>query len=262
MVHRASVLACLICGLSIATFAASLQTGFLNRSINVDGKAYRYVVYVPSNWTTDQKWPVILFLHGAGERGSDGLKQSQVGIGGAVRLHSERYPFVIVMPQCPEGQWWSQPAMQKLALATLETEMQEFNGDTRRVYLTGLSMGGYGTWAIAESNPTKFAAIAPVCGGVSISERLAKLTGLPETHDDNIFSEAAQKVRTIPVWIYHGGADATVPVSESQNMTKALRNLGADVSYTEYPGVGHNSWDNAYGDADFPQWLLGQELKQ
>ncbi len=262
MVRRAAALTYLLLCLSLAALAANPPTGFLNRSISVDGKAYRYVLYLPSNWTPDQKWPVILFLHGAGERGSDGLKQSQIGIGGAVRMHSERYPFVIVMPQCAEGQWWSQPAMQKMALATLDAEVKEFNGDPRRLYLTGLSMGGYGTWAFAENNPTKFAAIAPVCGGVSIPERLAKLLGVPATTDPNIFNEAAQKVRNIPTWIYHGGADPTVPVSESQNMTKALRDLGADVSYTEYPGVGHNSWDNAYGEADFPQWLLAQELKQ
>jgi predicted peptidase len=262
MVRRFALVTWLFVLYASLVFAADkAQTGFLNRTITVEGSTYPYVVYVPSDWTPQQKWPVILFLHGAGERGSDGLKQSEVGLGRAVRLHPERFPFIVVMPQCPEGLWWPQAAMEKMALAALDAEIHEYNGDPSRIYLTGLSMGGYGTWAIAANNPAKFAAIAPVCGGVSISEHLAKLTGFPVTHDASVFTETAQKVRNIPVWIYHGGADPTVPVTESQNMTKALQQLGADVSYTEYPGLGHNSWDSAYGEADFPQWLLAQQLK-
>ena len=263
MVRRTVVATCLLILCSSFILAADKpQTGFLNRTLAMYGTTYKYVVYVPADWSPNQKWPVIIFLHGAGERGSDGLKQSEVGLGRAVRLHPERFPFVIVMPQCPEELRWTIAAMQQFALAALDSEIQEFNGDPTRVYLTGLSMGGFGTWALAGDNPNKFAAIAPVCGGVSVNERLSRLTGIPVTTDPDVFNKAAQKVRHVPIWVYHGESDPTVSVSESRNMVKTLQQLGADVSYTEYPGVGHNSWDNAYNEADFPQWLLAQQSKQ
>lgn len=234
------------------------ETGFLNRMITVDGVSYRYQVYVPVDWTAEKKWPVVLFLHGAGERGEDGLVQTEEGLGTAIRNHADRYPEVVVMPQCRKNIWWTAPAMQAQALAALEASVKEFNGDRTRLYLTGLSMGGYGTWAIAAANPGKFAAIAPVCGGI----RIPPSADVPQQElPEDPYSVVAKKIGSTPVWIFHGGADRTVPVSESRKMNEALQSLEANVRYTEYEGVGHNSWDRAYAEPEFAVWLFGQKLK-
>ena len=142
------------------------DTGFLNRLVKVGSSTYRYQVYLPVNWKKNQKWPVLLFLHGAGERGEDGLIQTEVGIGTAIRHHQDRFPCIVVFPQCRKEVWWTAPEMEYQALKALEQTILEFKGDRRRVYLTGLSMGGYGTWSIASKYPDRFAALAPICGGL------------------------------------------------------------------------------------------------
>ena len=240
--------------------AASPETGFLNRKIAVDGTESRYVVYVPSDWNVARAWPVVLFLHGAGERGTDGLIQSEVGLGSAIRRHADRFPAVVVMPQCADDVWWTAPAMQALALAALDAAVREFHGDPARVYLTGLSMGGYGTWAIAANNPGRFAALAPVCGGIRRPARLGIDENASTAGDP--YAEAARKVGRTPIWIFHGGADDTVPVSESRRMAEALKAAGNAARYTEYEGVGHNSWDKAYDEAEFARWLFAQRLEK
>ena len=240
---------------------AAPETGFLNRTVTLEGTSYRYVVYVPIDWTSNRKWPIVLFLHGAGERGDDGLQQSQVGIGGAIRTHSDRFPAIVVMPQCRKNIWWQAPSMEAQAIAALDAATREFNGDPERTYLTGLSMGGYGTWDLAGKMANRFAAIAPICGGIKLPARLAKDTGVIQTDSADIYTAAAKKVVSIPIWVFHGGADPTVPVNESRNMVAALKALHADVRYTEYDGVGHNSWDKAYSEPDFPVWLFSQKLK-
>jgi predicted peptidase len=236
------------------------ETGFLNRTIRVGATSYHYQVYVPPGWSKKQKWPVILFLHGAGERGDDGLIQTEVGIGTAIRRHADRVPAIVVFPQCLKNRWWPEPEMQAQALKALDQSIKEFNGDTARVYLTGISMGGYGTWAIAANNPSRFAALAPVCGGVRTPPRVAIPSGTPEAATaSDPYQVVAQKVGGTPVWIFHGGADTVVPVSESRNMAEALKAAGRNVRYSEYEGVGHNSWDKAYGEPEFFSWLLSQQ---
>jgi predicted peptidase len=230
------------------------ETGFLNRTAEVGGVIYGYQVYVPAEWNSSRKWPVILFLHGAGERGNDGLLQTQVGIATAVRLKSERFPAVIVMPQCRRNTWWTEPAMEAQALKALEKTVKEFKGDPARIYLTGLSMGGYGTWSLAAKHPGRFAALAPICGGVRPPRRMAQ-----EPQEADPYSGVAAKIGKTPVWIFHGGADKTVPVSESRSMNEALKAAGGNVKYSEYEGVGHNSWDKAYGEPEFITWLLAQK---
>src|SRR5215813_8159557 len=153
---------------------AKTETGFLNRTLKIGATVHRYQVYVPADWNAKKKTPVILFLHGAGERGDDGVIQTEVGIGGRVRRHADRAQAIIVFPQCLKNRWWSEPEMQAVALTALDQSIKEFNGDTERIYLTGISMGGYGTWAIASEHPNRFAAIAPVCGGVKVPDALAK----------------------------------------------------------------------------------------
>lgn len=226
----------------LAALPAAAQapvTGFLDKAAKVGANSYPYVVYVPRDYTPTQSLPVILFLHGSGERGTDGLKQSQVGLGGAVRMHPERYHALVVMPQCaPNARWDGE--MVDFALQALNDVVKEYHGDKDRLYLTGLSLGGYGSWNIAAQHPDMFAAVVPVCGG-----------GKPEN---------AAKLKNLPIWVFHGAADPTVPVVRSQEMVEALKAAGSTlVKYTEYPGVGHNSWDNAYNEAELPVWLFAQK---
>jgi predicted peptidase len=237
---------------------ARTETGFLNRTIKVKGVDYRYQVYLPIDYTKSKKWPVILFLHGAGERGDDGLAQTQVGLGGSIRFHPERWPAVVVMVQCRKGSFWTAPEMIEMALAALDVSMKKFNGDKSRVYLTGLSMGGYGSFAIGAKDH-RFAAIVPICGGVILPRR-ANLPAQPERSGDP-YMETAKGIGNTPIWIFHGAADPTVPVTESQKMVEALKAAGANPKYTEYPGVTHNSWDKAYGEEELPKWLFEQRLK-
>jgi predicted peptidase len=242
--------------------ARERDTGFLDRTVRVGDDSYRYQVYVPAGWSKKKKWPVILFLHGAGERGGDGLIQTEVGIGTAIRRHAERVPAIVVFPQCLKDRWWPEPQMQAQALKALDEAIKEFNGDADRVYLTGISMGGYGTWAIAANNPSKFAALAPVCGGVRTPPRVAIPQGTPDANGaDDPYKVVAQKVGATPVWVFHGGADPVVPVTESQKMVEALKASGGNVRYSEYEGVGHNSWDRAYAEPEFFPWLLSQKRR-
>ncbi len=235
------------------------ETGFLNRTVKVGAENYPYQVYVPANWTKAKKWPVILFLHGAGERGNDGLIQTEIGIGTAIRRHPDRIPAIVVMPQCAKNHWWLQPEMQAQALKALEQTMKEFNGDATRTYLTGLSMGGNGTWAIASSNPGKFAAIAPVCAPARISPKY-NVQAKPEDTSEERYQTYAAKIGKTPVWVFHGDADPVVPVTESRLMVEALKAAGGDVRYNEYPGVGHDSWNKAYAEPDLFSWLLSHQL--
>lgn len=239
---------------------AKTETGFLNRKATVGSTTYGYQVYVPADWNAKQRWPVVLFLHGAGERGSDGIIQTEVGVGTAIRRYSERAKCVVVFPQCLKNRWWSEPEMQAQALKALELSVKEFRGDSERLYLTGISMGGYGTWAIASANPGKFAALAPVCGGVRLPQRIAEQLKLPATQGEDPYTPVAQLVGKTPVWIFHGAADSVVPVAESRKMHEALKAVGGNVKYSEYEGVNHNSWDKAYAEADFFNWLLAQRL--
>jgi predicted peptidase len=242
----------------VTTTMNAAETGFLRRTIRSGELTIPYTVYVPPQWTAGAKWPVILFLHGAGERGTDGEKQTAVGLGRAVRLTPERFPALIVFPQAPEDmRWIGAPA--DAALAALDETIAAFNGDPRRVYLTGLSLGGYGTWHLALAAPDRFAAIVPVCGGIVPAGSATSVARSPLTEgasDPYAFTAAA--LRKVPVWIFHGADDPVVLPSESRRMRDALEAAGADVHYTEYEGVGHDSWTRAYGEAALWEWMFAQ----
>jgi predicted peptidase len=238
------------------------DTGFLDRTIIQQGETYKYQVFVPDNWGPQQKWPIILFLHGAGERADDGLQQTDVGIGTAIRNDRTRIPAIVVMPQCRKNLWWIQPLMEDLAIATLEAATKEFHGDPQRTYLTGLSMGGYGAWRLAEKYPGRFAALIVICGGLRppagtlrAHPELARWTPADEPKS---YSEAAAKIGKVPVWIFHGSDDEIVPVTESQRMLAAMKQIGAEVHYTEYPGVRHVSWDKAFDEPKLFPWLFSK----
>lgn len=237
--------------------AKKTETGFLDRTISIAGTEYKYQVFVPENWTNKQKWPVILFLHGAGERGDDGLIQTEVGIGTAIRRYRDRFPAVVVMPQCRKNVWWAESSMADVAMATLAVAQKEFHGDPDRTYLTGLSMGGYGTWYLAGKYPGKFAAIVPICGGILVPD----MARMQSADDSAPYTEAAKKIGSqTPVWIFHGADDPTVPVTESRRMNDAMKALGGEVHYTEYPGVGHNSWEKAYAEPELLTWMLSKTM--
>jgi predicted peptidase len=238
------------------------ETGFLNRTARVAASTYRYQVYVPADFTPERTWPVVLFLHGAGEGGSNGLLQTDVGLGPALRRAPERFPALAVFPQSPRGHPWRGP-MAELALHTLERTVEEFNGDPERLSLTGVSMGGYGTWRLALDHPHRFAAIVPICGGLDVPGRRG-LSEQLEEEDAPVpepFLAAARQLRHLPTWVFHGADDAIIPVSESRLAVQALSEVGAPVRYTEYPGVAHESWDPAYAEPELLPWLLAQTRK-
>ena len=235
--------------------AQSRQTGFLDRTVRVDGQEHRFQVYVPRNHRPSARTPVILALHGAGERGVDGLLQTEVGLGSALRRHADRYPAIVVFPQAaPDTAWQAQSA--KVALAALDQAMREFRGDPDRVYLMGLSLGGNGSWYLAYRHPERFAAMVVVCGFVQA------LRGYPAfAPGDDPYAAVAQRIARIPVWIAHGDADVVVPVEESRRMNAALKAAGADVRYVELPGVNHNAWDPTFRDEAVPAWLFAQRRR-
>lgn len=248
----------------IMAFNAQTQspaTGFLQRKVVLNEREYCYQVFIPKNYSAQQKWPMLLFLHGAGERGNDCNAHTLVGLGKIVRQQSATFPFIVVMPQCRRGQVWH-GEMEQQALQALEQTVVEFNGDRNRIYLTGLSMGGYGAFYFAANHPEKFAALVAICGGV-VPPRTFPFPpqAAAQIPQDQPYETIARKIRKTPVWIFHGSADRTIPVTESRNMAAALRALGGNVKYTEYEGVEHNSWDRAYAEKELFPWLLGQKLK-
>jgi predicted peptidase len=211
---------------------------------------------------------VILFLHGVGEGGEDGLLQTQVGLGPAIRQARERFPFIVVFPQARRDQLWA-GEMATLALKTLDQALKEFNGDPQRLYVTGISMGGFGTWYLAAKAPGKFAAIVPICGFVNVkrpdlpAERKAFiLKDNPFDKSPDPYVTVATQISKVPTWIFHGGADPVISPDESRRMFQTLKVSGFDVRYTEYEGVEHNSWDRAYAEPDLVPWLLSLRRPQ
>src|SRR5262249_18225588 len=138
--------------------AKKWETGFLDRTLVLGSTTYKYQVYIPQDWSPQEKWPIILFLHGGGESADDGLIQTQVGIGAAIREHRSRIPAIVVLPQCPKDRGWVQSETDDAAMAALEAATAEFHADADRTYLTGISMGGYETWHLAAKFPGRFAA--------------------------------------------------------------------------------------------------------
>ena len=195
-----------------------------------------YLLYLPEGYEEKESWPLLIFLHGAGERGDD-LKR--VKIHGPPKLieAGKQFPFIVVSPQCPTGEWWSTKQLELLAL--LDEIVKEYNVDEDRVYLTGLSMGGFGTWTLAAYAPERFAAIVPICGGgeVFATRRLAKM----------------------PTWVFHGAKDPIVPLERSEVMVDALKRRNDQVKFTVYPDAMHDSWTETYDNPELYEWLLKQQ---
>ncbi len=238
--------------------SAKPQTGILFRVATLEGRSYRYEVYVPSSWSPRHNWPVILFLHGIGHQGQYPAGSNTSVLARLFLSYQKPPQAIVVFPRCPTDATWIEPRMEKLALTALDQSLKEFHGDSHRVYLTGLSMGGYGTWYIASRNPGRFAALAPVCGGIR-APKTVPLPAVSTTSDP--YADVARKIGTTPVWMFHGSADEVINVDESRRMAAALKANGGNVRYTEYPGVNHNSWDKAYGEPDLIPWLLSKTLQ-
>ncbi len=214
--------------------SSDVQKGFLAKSLKLGEKEVKYVVYVPSSYDPAKPTPTIIFLNGMGECGSDGWRQVY-WLGGAIMLSPDKWPFIVVFPQKQNtpGLWEDEDDM---VMAALEATRRDYSVDASRIYLTGLSQGGHGTWAIAARHPDLFAAIAPICGWGS--------------------EEMAKKLTRMPVWAFHGDADTTVQPDRSREMAKWVEEAGGSCKLTIYPGVGHNSWDKAYRDEDLPGWFV------
>jgi predicted peptidase len=244
--------------LSAAMVAGTISAApaqFAERSVALHGKTYRYQVFIPADIKPHPA--VVLFLHGSGERGDDNQKQMSQGLPPWLKEHMD-FPAVVVIPQAPDDTEWTDEADANMALAALEQSVKEFKGDRKRLYLTGLSMGGYGSWQIAADNPDKFAAAIIICGGITPlpdpEGRQLFVHGVPAGKDP--FEWTAQKIGKTPVWIFHGGDDNVVPTEQSRKMNAALVKRGAEVKYTEFPGVNHGSWMKAYATPDLWEWAF------
>lgn len=225
-----------------------------------NGDTLPYRILLPLNYDANKKYPVIFFLHGRGESGSDNEKQLIHGASLFLRDSiREKYPAIIVFPQCPANSYWSNvqtiadprgkrsfyfipdgdPSLSmKLAIGLLDNIMLRYPVDAKRIYVMGLSMGGMGTFEIARRKPGLFAAAIPICGGAD-----------PST---------AIKIKNISWWIFHGAKDDVVLPAYSENMFKALKNAGARVKFTLYPDANHNSWDSAFAEPELLSWLFSR----
>jgi predicted peptidase len=242
----------LLGGISLASPSARAEeamSGLLTRTVKVGAATYNYQVYVPAKLSGQKKVPVIVFLHGIGQRGEGGFVPAQGSANAMLRGYLEQIPAIVLLPQCPRGHFWHDAEMERMVTESLRQTVAEFGGDEERLYLTGVSMGGFGAWHIASKFPGKFAALVPICGGSTL---LAA----------DRFTPVARGVGRTPVWVFHGAEDRIVPVSESRGIVAALKAAGGDVRYNEYAGVGHNVWLNVLAEPELLPWMLAQRLRR
>ena len=218
---------------------AQIPAAFSQAVIRTDRLSY--LLYTPTEYGADatKQWPLVLFLHGAGERGSE---LDKVAVHGPPKLvkQGRSFPFILVSPQCPGEQRWQPDVL----IGLLDGVQAKLRVDPKRVYVTGLSMGGYGTWSLASRYPERFAAVAPICGG---GERI----------DILLAGRRGPALKTLGIWAFHGAKDNVVPLDESERMVDAFKKTGnTDVKLTVYPDAGHDSWTEAYNTAELFEWLL------
>lgn len=199
----------------------------------------KYALFLPDGYNTqpEKSWPLILFLHGSGSRG-DNLKFLTQGRPMTYAQQTRDFPFILVAPQCPDGEQWESDTL----IALLDEIETKYHIDQDRVYLTGISMGGTGTWTLAIDHPERFAAIAPVCGRVILT--------------------LAYRIKDMPIWVFHGDKDNTVNISFSVDMIAKLKSEGAkNVEFTIYPGAGHSIGDTTYSNPKLYEWFLAHKRK-
>ncbi|WP_166820250.1 carboxylesterase family protein [Thalassoroseus pseudoceratinae] len=229
----ALVLGCTFIGTTMSEAAEADNVG-IQKPAKLEAKVpveLDYLLYLPKDYEKQDSWPLLLFLHGAGERGSN---LDLVKVHGPPKMiaNGHEFPFIVASPQCPKGKRWVPTPLMAL-IADLESR---YKVDSDRIYVTGLSMGGFGTWSLASYAPDRFAAIAPICGG---GERWA-----------------ARNMTKLPIWAFHGTADRAVPVERSEQMIEALKKVGGSPKLTLYPDVGHDSWTRTYENPKLYEWLL------
>ena len=220
-----------------------------------------YRLLKPDGYDRDKnvRYPLVVFLHGIGERGADNERQLLHGVKEFVKESTrKKHPCFLAVPQCPSDNLWvivtpwdvggnlslarspTQPTAMVLDL--IDSLCKEYRIDSDRIYLTGISIGGYGTWDLASRKPGLFAAAMPVCGGGDPAQ--------------------AEKLAKLPIWVFHGDADSSVPVERSRDMIAAIRKAGGEPKYTEYKGVGHDSWTPTYKDSEVFDWLFEQKKRK
>jgi predicted peptidase len=198
---------------------------------------YDFLLQLPDGYRTaprDRRWPLVLFLHGLGERGRDLQRVKTHGLPKLVE-EGKRFPFILISPQCPDDEWWNVLALEAL----IDHVAKKYRVDRERIYVTGLSMGGYGTWALAQRHPERYAAVVPICGGGEVRH--------------------APDLRNLPLWAFHGANDRTVPLKRSVEMIDAIRAAGGAPKFTIYPEGEHNVWDETYANPELWTWLLAQK---
>ncbi len=221
------------------------QGEIIEQKISLENQDYVYQQYVPPTAKQSGKLPVVVFLHGIRERGRGGYISGMFAQ--IVRQYLKQIPAIVLFPQCDRGKYWTEKTMDSMVLKITEKTFADFDADEQRIYLLGVSMGGYGVWHFASQYPKKFAALVSICGGSPI------ISG-------NRFEPIAEKVGNTPTWIFHGAEDKIVPVTESREMVKALKNQNANFKYSEYENVGHNVWLNALNEEKLLPWILAQKL--
>jgi predicted peptidase len=219
-----------------------------------EGEKLKYRLLKPADFDADKKYPLVVFLHGAGERGDDNEAQLVHCMAQfCTAEHRRQYPCYVLAPQCPAGQKWAdvdwsvdKPEYPEkisrsldLTLQVVEAMLADSAVDKNRLYLAGLSMGGYGTWDALARRPDLFAAAIPICGGGSV--------------------DTVAAFKDIPLWCFHGASDNVVNVEKSRDMIAALKTAGGEPRYTEYPGVGHDSWTQTFASEETFQWLFAQK---
>ena len=253
----------LLCGLLIVLLTAWVKGQDMEIMMkpeiysNASGEHMKYRIYLPEGIDKAGKCSLLMFLHGAGERGDDNKKQLKHCVKDIIAWAMEnKEPVILVAPQCPADSWWiniqwgagihamsAAPALpMKLVLELCDKVAAQYPVDQARIYIAGLSMGGYGTWEAIQRKPDYFAAAMPVCGGGD--EKLA------------------ERIRNVPVWAFHGDKDPTVPPERSRAMIAAMKKCGGTPLYTEYDGVGHDSWTRTFANPDVLRWLFDQKKKE
>jgi predicted peptidase len=245
----------LLLGCATARRGRLEDRGFLFRELTSSGRVYPYAVYVPRGYDPSRPWPLILFLHGMGESGTDGVRPIIQGIGSAILWASERWPAIVIFPQKPtQDSQWEQH--ETAVMTILDTVRGQYTVDPDRIYLTGLSQGGHGTWVLGARHHDLWAALVSICAYTAAPPRDAG-PGLPPAYTGTT-EQLAAGIGDLPLWIFHGDADDVVPPEQAREMARAMTALGHPPKLTIYPGVNHNSWDRAYAEEELSRWLLLQ----
>ncbi len=227
------VLLCIVSAAAVGAGEPKQVAAKLEKQIPVE---LDYLLYLPDDYDRKEAWPLVVFLHGAGERGDDLERVKKHGPPKLIE-QGKSFPAIVVSPQSAPRRWWHSQLLELTAL--VDEIVDKYKIDEDRVYLTGLSMGGFGTWALAAYSPDRFAALMPICGG---GERMT-----------------ARVLRRVPIWVFHGAKDPIVPLERSEVMVEGLKRAGSDVKFTVYPDALHDAWTATYDNPEVWEWLFQQK---